>query len=98
MLRGSIIYNQKTVYFCQYISASDLNILELLLEIFMTYLLFHILAVGIDYMPTYIYQIPNSFRFAKCHSICILLGDFFGIVFFLFFLMLFCFQSSNFWR
>lgn len=42
----------------------------------MTYLLFQTLAVGIDYMPTYIYQIPNNFRFAKCYSICILLGDF----------------------
>lgn len=88
MLTGNIIYNQKTVYFCRYISVSDLNILELLLEIFMTYLLFHILAVGIDYMPTYIYQILNPFRFAKCHSICILLGDFFGVVFF-FFLIIF---------
>lgn len=52
----------------------------------MIYLLIHhILSVGIDYMPTYIYQIPKLFRYAKYYSVCFL-GDFF--------LMLFCFQSS----
>lgn len=43
----------------------------------MIYLLIHhILSVGIDYMPTYIYQIPRLFRYAKYHSVCVL-GDFF---------------------
>lgn len=56
MLAGNFIYNQQTAYFWQYISVSDVNVLELLLEIFMTYLLFHMLAIGIDYMPTCIYQ------------------------------------------
>lgn len=82
MLAGNFIYNQKTAYFCQYISVSDVNILELLLEIIMTYLLFHMLAIGIDYMPTYIYQIPSPFRFAKCHAICILLWDLFLFIYF----------------
>lgn len=44
----------------------------------MTYLLFHTLAVWIDFTHTYIYQIPNPFSFTKCLSVCILLGDFWG--------------------
>lgn len=86
-----IVYNwcsQVTLYIIRKlrtsvsISLSDVNILELLLEIIITYLLFHMLAIGIDYMPTYIYQIPSPFRFAKCHAICILLRDLFLFIYF----------------
>ena len=61
----------------------------------MTYLLFHILDIGIEYMPAYFYQIPKLFRFATCHSISIVLGDFCFVLFWFFFLCWFVSKVST---
>lgn len=85
---------------------SDLNILELLLAIFITQLLFHNPAVGID-LYAYIY-LPNTYLdFSGLLNV--IPSVFSGIFLFVFLLllillvvlllllMLIWFQSSNFW-